>query len=151
TRYSVDGTNNNMQIRANGSSAAGSNTYQVGANQDNYPSAEALSEFKISAVGNNAEFGGTGDVAVTTKSGTNAFHGSLFEYHQNRALDARTYGSPTKQAKVWNTFGGSLSGPIFRDKTFFFFDYEGNRKPGSQLITGSVPTAAMRSGILNGL
>src|SRR5262249_54051857 len=128
------------------------------ANYDNYPSTELLSEFKVSAVGNNAEFASTSDITVTTKTGTNTVHGSLFEYHQNAALDAKTYGSPRKQAKVWNTFGGSLSGPVVipniyngQNKTFFFADYEGNRKPGSQLVTGTVPTAAMRAGNLVGL
>jgi hypothetical protein len=123
-----------------------------------FPSAEMLSEFKVSAINNNAEFATTGDVTVTTKSGGNTFHGSAFEYLQNAALDATTYGSSQKQAKVWNTFGGSLSGPVIiphlyngRDKTFFFVDTELNRHPGSQLIIDNVPTAAMIAGNLNGL
>jgi len=123
-----------------------------------FPSAEMLSEFKVSAINNNAEFATTGDVTVTTKSGANTFHGSAFEYLQNRALDATTYGATEKQAKVWNTFGGSISGPIViphlyngRNKTFFFVDTEENRRPGSQLVIDNVPTAAMIAGNLNGL
>ena len=123
-----------------------------------YPSSEMLSEFKVSAINNNAELASSGDVTVTTKSGGNAVHGSAFEYLQNRALDATTYGSNQKQAKVWNTFGASLSGPIAipklyngHDKTFFFVDYEGNRKPGSTLAINNVPTAAMIAGNLNGV
>lgn len=123
-----------------------------------FPSSEMLGEFKVSAINNNAEFATTGDVTVTTKSGANRIHGSAFEYLQNRALDATTYGSSQKQAKVWNTFGGSLSGPIVipklyngHDKTFFFIDSEENRKPGSQLVIDNVPTAAMIAGNLNGL
>ncbi len=123
-----------------------------------FPSAEMLGEFKVSAINNNAEFATTGDVTVTTKSGGNTFHGSAFEYFQNRALDATQYGATEKGAKVWNTFGGSLSGPIViphlyngRDKTFFFIDTEENRRPGSQLIIDNVPTAAMIAGNLNGL
>ena len=77
---------------------------------------------------------------------------------RTRALDATQYGSTQKQAKVWNTFGGSLSGPIVipnlyngHDKTFFFIDTEENRSPGSQLVIDNVPTAAMIAGNLNGL
>ena len=134
------------------------NVRNNGANQNMYPSSELLGEFRVSSVNNNAEFAEAGDVTVTTKSGTNTFHGSLFEYLQNARLDATTYGAAEKQAKVWNTFGGSLGGPVRipkayngLNKTFFFADYETNRHPGSTLEQYSVPTAAMRSGNLNGL
>ena len=143
--YSLDGVSN-QAIRSNGAFA------------NMYPSSEMLSEFKVSSVNNSAEFGSVGDVLITTKSGANRLHGSAFEYLQNRALDATTYGSLVKQAKVWNTFGGSFSGPVYlpklyngRDKTFFFVDYEGNRRPGSLLQQDTVPTAAMRAGNLNGV
>ena len=143
TDYSVDGTSS---VNVGTNSAA----------RDMYPSSEMLSEFKVSAINNNAEMASSGDVTVTTKSGGNALHGSAFEYLQNRALDATTYGASAKQAKVWNTFGGSLSGPIVipklyngHDKTFFFVDYEANRKPGSTLVVSNVPTAAMRGGDLS--
>ncbi len=125
---------------------------------DMFPSTEMLSEFKVTSVSNNAEFGQMGDVTVITRSGTNKLHGSALWYFQNAALDATTYGSPEKQHKVFNTFGGSLSGPIEiphlyhgQNHTFFFVDYEGNRKPGSSSDQFSVPTAAMRDGDLNGL
>lgn len=131
------------------------NVRNNGANQNMYPSSELLSEFRVSSVNNNAEFAEVGDVTVTTKSGTNDLHGSLFEYFQNAALDATTYGATEKQGKVWNTFGGSIGGPILlpkiyngRNKTFFFLDYEGNQRPGSTLEQYSVPTASMRSGDL---
>ena len=145
TDYSVDGTSA-VNVGVNGPAA------------DMYPSSEMLSEFRVSAINNNAELASSGDVTVTTKSGGNAVHGSAFEYLQNRALDATTYGSSVKQAKVWNTFGASLSGPVVipklydgHNKTFFFVDYEGNRKPGSQLVINNVPTAAMVAGNLNGV
>ena len=145
TDYSVDGTSA-VNVGVNGPAA------------NMYPSSEMLSEFKVSAINNNAELASSADVTVTTKSGGNGIHGSAFEYLQNRALDATTYGSSEKQAKVWNTFGGSLSGPIVipklyngHNRTFFFVDYEGNRKPGSGLVIDSVPTAPMRQGDLNGL
>jgi hypothetical protein len=123
-----------------------------------YPSSEMLGEFRVSGINNNAEFASAGDITVTSKSGTNGVHGSAFEYLQNRDLDATTYGSSVKQAKVWNTFGGSFSGPVVipkiyngHDKTFFFVDYEGNRHPGSVLSINNVPTAAMVGGNLNGV
>ncbi|HSB13017.1 MAG TPA: carboxypeptidase regulatory-like domain-containing protein [Bryobacteraceae bacterium] len=129
-----------------------------GPNPDMYPSTEMLSELKVTSVDNSAEFGQMGDVTVITKAGANYLHGSALWYHQNAALDAKSYGSPEKQAKVGNTFGGSLAGPVFlpklysgRDKTFFFVDYEGNRRPGSFPVQHSVPTADMRSGNLSGV
>jgi hypothetical protein len=94
TDYSVDGTS----------------TVNVGANsvaRNMYPSSEMLSEFKVSAINNNAELAASGDVTVTTKSGGNALHGSAFEYLQNRALDATTYGSTLKQAKCGIRLGGA--------------------------------------------
>jgi Carboxypeptidase regulatory-like domain/TonB dependent receptor len=133
------------------------NVRNNGANQNMYPSSELLAEFRVSSVNNNAEFAQVGDITVTTKSGSNDIHGSLFEYFQNAALDATTYGSDVKQAKVWNTFGGSVGGPVIipgyngKNKTFFFGDYETNRHPGSTLEQFSVPTAAMRAGNLAGL
>ncbi len=121
-------------------------------------SPEALSEFRVSSIGNKAEFGQVNDVTIVTKSGTNIPHGSLLWYHQNAALDAKTYGALTKQAKVFNTFGGTFSGPVVlphfyrgMNRTFFFVDYEGSRKPNTVLQQFSVPTAAMRAGDLNGL
>jgi hypothetical protein len=76
-----------------------------------------------------------GDVTFTTKAGTNTIHGSLFEYLQNNALDARVLNFDVKAPKRFNTFGGSLGRTVRipklhsgKDKTFFFFDYEGNRK-----------------------
>ena len=129
-----------------------------GALGDLYPSSETISEFRVSSAGNKAEFGQLNDVTVTTKSGTNVTHGSLLWYHQNAALDAKTYGAPVKQAKVFNTFGGSFSGPfvlphLYRgvNRTFFFVDYEGSRRPHSVLHQFTVPTAEMRAGNLNGL
>src|SRR5262249_11851064 len=111
------------------------NNRQNGALPNLYPSSEILGEFKVTAFNNNAEFAHVGDVTVTTKGGGNQFHGSLFEYLQNSALDAKVYGFDTKAPKSFNTFGGSFSGPLSipglysgKDRTFFFVDYEGNRR-----------------------
>ena len=146
TGFSVDGIST-ASVRANG------------ALQDAYPSQEGISEMKITAFNNNAEFAQMGDVTFTTKSGTAQFHGSLFEYYQNDVLDSTIYGFSSKAPKTFNTFGGSLGGPVIipkllngKDKkTFFFADYEGNRKTTSAPEFLLVPTPAERAGNLNGL
>ena len=79
------------------------------------------------------EYGRNGGaiVNIVTKSGTNALHGDFFEYFRNDALDARNYFDPTSAPKAAfhnNQFGGSLGGPIIKDRTFFFVDYEGQRE-----------------------
>jgi len=143
--YSVDGVST-------------SNNRQNGALPNLYPSSEILGEFKVTAFNNNAEFAQIGDVTVTTKGGGNQFHGSLFEYHQNSALDTKVYGFDTKAPKKFNTFGGSFSGPISipklykgADRTFFFVDYEGNRRRTSTPLQFLVPTADQRAGDLSSL
>src|SRR6202522_2470016 len=142
--YSVDGIST-------------ANVRQNGALQDAYPSSEGIEELKVTAFNNNAEFAQVGDVTFTTKSGTNQFHGSLFEYLQNDAFDAKPLNFSEKAPKRFNTFGGSLGGPfsipkLFHgsDKTFFFFDYEGNRRSISTTEQYLVPTQAERNGDLNG-
>ncbi len=80
------------------------------ANYNTAPSSEMVAEFRVASVDNNAAFGPMGDVTVVTKSGGNQPHGSLLWYHQNAALDAKTWGSLQKQQKVYNTFGSSLGG-----------------------------------------
>jgi Carboxypeptidase regulatory-like domain len=145
TGFSVDGISTTNVFN----SAAGANPY---------PSSEGIAELKVSAFNNNAEFSQVGDVTFTTKGGTNKFHGSLFEYLQNDALDARVFGFAEKAPKQFNTFGGSIGGPLLiphlyngHDKTFFFFDYEGNRRRTSQAEQYTVPTALERTGNLSEL
>ena len=132
------------------------NVRQNGALQDAYPSQEGIAAVKITAFNNSAEFSQIGDVTFTTKNGTNKLHGSLFEYLQNQALDADPYGFSSKAPKKFNTFGFSLSGPVTvphlyngHDKTFFFADYEGNRRSTATLQQFTVPTAADRMGNLS--
>jgi len=144
-QYSVDGAST-VNIRQNGALA------------NMNPSSEVISELKVSQFNNNAEFAQLGDITITTKSGGEHFHGSLFEYMQNSALDATTYGFTNKPHKAFNTFGGSLGGPlkvpgIASDppRTFFFVDYEGNRRRQVAPLFLNVPTVAMRSGNLNEL
>ena len=144
-QYSVDGAST-VNIRQNGALA------------NMNPSSELISEFKVSQFNNNAEFAQLGDITIATKSGTERFHGSLFEYLQNSMLDATTYGFPSKPHKTFNTFGGSLGGPLQipglmkgTPRTFFFADYEGNRRRLVTPLFLNVPTVAMRAGNLTGL
>jgi Carboxypeptidase regulatory-like domain/TonB dependent receptor len=91
-------------------------------------------------------------VNIVTKSGTNALHGSLIEYFRNAALDARNYFNPSDQPKAAfhnNQFGGSLGGPIVKDKTFFFVNYEGQREKVGVVTLGCVPVGAAPDGSLD--
>lgn len=123
-----------------------------------YPSSEGIAEMKVTAFNNNAEFSQVGDVTFTTKAGANAWHGSLFEYLQNDALNATTYNFAVKVPERFNTFGGSVSGPVVvprlyngHNKTFFFFDYEGNRRRTAQPEEYAVPSLEDRQGNLSDL
>ena len=134
------------------------NVRQNGALQDAYPSQEGISAVRVTSFNNSAEFSQVGDVTFTTKSGTSQYHGSLFEYLQNDAFDADPYGFSGKAPKHFNTFGGSLGGPLSiphlyngKDKTFFFFDYEGNRRSTAAAEQFLVPTQAERNGDLTAL
>ena len=114
------------------------------------PSIDAIQEVNVSTNLYPAEVSRTeGGVAdVITKSGTNTFHGSLFEYLRNGAFDARNYFATMgpKPELRQNQFGGSIGGPIRKDKTFFFGDYEGFRQVWAQnTYTSTVPTAAQDS------
>src|SRR6201996_133950 len=134
------------------------NVRQNGALQDAYPSQEGISAVKVTSFNNSAEFSQVGDVTFTTKGGTNHYHGSLFEYLQNDAFDANPYGFNGKAPKRFNTFGGSLGGPVSiphlfsgHNKTFFFADYEGNRRTTAVAQQFLVPTQEERNGDLRGL
>ena len=120
------------------------------------PSSELISEFKVTQFNNNAEFAQIGDVTISTKSGGDQFHGSLFEYLQNDAFDAEVWNSNDKPHKAFNTFGGSLGGPLklprlAKNKTFFFADFEANRRRFSTPLFLFVPTNAMREGDFSAL
>jgi hypothetical protein len=117
-----------------------------------FPSVDALDEFKMQTSTYSAEFGRSlgGVVNLQIKSGTNNLHGSGFEFHRNDALDANNFfnnraGRPKPDFKQ-NQFGGTIGGPIFRDKTFFFTDYQGHRESQGQTFLSTVPTLAMRRG-----
>ncbi|MCC6291666.1 MAG: TonB-dependent receptor [Bryobacterales bacterium] len=122
-------------------------------NRNMFLSVESISEVRVQGVGNTAEFGQPGDVTVISKGGSNAYHGALFWYHQNKALDARAYGQNVLPAKIGNTFGGTLGGPVVlpkvyngKDKTFFYFTWESLRFPRQGTIQNTVPTSFVRGG-----
>ncbi|HEV8046751.1 MAG TPA: carboxypeptidase-like regulatory domain-containing protein [Terriglobales bacterium] len=110
-----------------------------------FPNLDAVQEFKVLTYNYSAEWGERAGptVLVTTKSGSNQFHGSLFEYFRNTDLDARNYFAPTRNKFNLNQFGGSLGGPIQKDKTFFFIDYQAKMQRLGVPFTGLVPTTAM--------
>jgi hypothetical protein len=116
------------------------------------PSVDAVEEFKVQQSNFSAEFGFTGAtvINVITRSGTNEFHGTLYEFLRNDKLDANDWfanagGSPRAPLRR-NDFGGTLGGPIIKKKTFFFFDYEGLRVRSFASATAGVPTQTMRNG-----
>lgn len=106
------------------------------------PPVEAMQEFNVAISTYSAELGrsGGGVVQMTTRSGTNQFHGSAYEYFRNDALDARTFFSSTVPTLRYNLFGVSLGGPIQKDRTQFFFNYEGRRQTAVTTEILSVPT-----------
>ena len=122
------------------------------------PNSEATEEIKILSNTYSAEYGKSGVAVITTtlKSGTNKFHGSLFEFFRNDKLDANQwFSNATKTGKSelrQNIFGGSVSGPIWKNHTFFFFDYQGFRQiSAGQPTRSTMPTAAMGQGDFSNL
>jgi hypothetical protein len=113
-------------------------------------SVDAMQEFRIQTSSFAPEFGRTpgGQISIVTRSGTNAFHGTLFEYFRNSVLDAKdwfvNFNRLAKPEERQNDFGGVLGGPVRKDKTFFFFSYEGLRlrQPATQQT--AVPDGASR-------
>lgn len=129
----------------------------------NYPSVDAIEEFKVLRGNYNAEYGrgSGGQINVITRSGTSKFHGGLYEFFRNDVLDANDWGnkqqSPVapRTAFRYNDFGGTIGGPVFiphvynpdRNRTFFFFSEEARRVIQSNPVTGTAPNAQERLGI----
>jgi hypothetical protein len=119
-----------------------------------FPIVEAIQEFKVEVNSPSAEFGrfNGGVVNLTTKSGTNDFHGAAFEFIRNEVLNARnlfapaTAANPNKPVFRRNQFGFVFGGPVIKDKTFFFGDYQGTRQLLARVRISTVPTLAQRSG-----
>ena len=148
--FTVDGVSANFGVSTNGvySGASGTGSAQafsaLGATSS-LVSVEALQEFRIETSSFAPEFGKTpgGQVVLTTRSGTNNFHGGLYEYFRNDVMDANDWfanqaGNP-RAPERHNDFGGFLGGPLVRDKTFFFFSYEGARLRLPQTSVAIVP------------
>jgi outer membrane receptor protein involved in Fe transport len=112
---------------------------------DNYPPPDSIGEVNVQTSNFGAQYGnGVATFNVLIKSGTNKFHGSLFEFNQNNDYNARNYFNSGPTASVaplhWNEFGGSVGGPIIKDKLFFFFNYQRNPNVSSGIYTTTVPT-----------
>lgn len=133
--YYLDGGNNMTNLR---------NTGNI------LPNPDAIQEFRVQTNSYNAEYGrfASGVINVLTKSGTNEFHGSLFEYVRNTKFNANDWGSQLERPPFRrNQFGGTIGGPIKSDKTFFFGSYSGLRQTTSTFLSGAiVPTALERVG-----
>jgi hypothetical protein len=110
-------------------------------------STDSIAEFRVNSTLYSAESGSGagGQVNVVSKSGTNSFHGSLFEFFRNDKLDARNPFDTSKQPFRLNQFGGNIGGPLIRNRSFFFANYEGLRQRVSQTLTNDVPSAAFRA------
>ncbi len=111
------------------------------------PSVDSIQEFKVSTNPYSAENGRSPGalVSVVTKSGTNAFHGTLYEFHRNRVFDANNFfnnrAGARKPQNIQNQFGGNIGGPVVRNQAFFFFNYEGTRIRKGVTRLGNVPLA----------
>ncbi len=117
---------------------------------------DAIQEFKVQTSNYSAEFGRSGGAVInaTIKSGTNGFHGTVFEFLRNSAFDARGFFEPPSQPKApfrQNQYGGTLGGPIIKNKTFFFLDYQGTRIGTALTDISTVPTPAEINGDFSGL
>jgi hypothetical protein len=139
---------NGQREAANGFMVNGSNV-EEGKNNGTaiIPNLDSIAEFRIITNNFDAEYGNYsgGQINVVTKSGTNSFHGSGFEFLRNTALDAKNYYSlPTDKTPVFrqNQFGGTFGGPIRKDKTFFFVDYQGTRRTQAPTVNTQMPSVA---------
>ncbi len=118
------------------------------------PNPDVINEFRAMTNAYSAEYGETSGVTMiaTTKSGTNSFHGSAFEFLQNDDLNAGNYFTHSVPVLRFNQFGGTLGGPIKKNKLFFFVDTQLTRQKNPQPITNiTVPTAAFRTGDFSSL
>lgn len=115
----------------------------------NFPNPDAIQEFSVQKTNFSAEYGNAvgAVVNVVTKSGTNEFHGSLFEFVRNAVFNARNFFAARRDSLKRNQFGATLGGPVLKDKAFFFVSYQGTRLRSDPGLTRQfLPTSAMRSG-----
>lgn len=153
--FSVDGVSANFGVVATGNSGnsgtGSAQAFSALGGTSSLVSADALQEFRIETSSFAPEFGRSpgGQVILTTRSGTNGFHGSIFEYFRNDVLDANDWfanqaGKP-RAPERHNDFGGVFGGPIWKNKTFFFLSYEGARLRVPQTQQKQVPSAFART------
>jgi outer membrane receptor protein involved in Fe transport len=117
-----------------------------------FPNLESIGEFKVQVGNYDAQFVSGGAVVnVITRSGGNQIHGSAFEFLRNADLNARQFFDAQKPPFQQNQFGGAIAGPIFKNKTFLFGDYQGLRVHEASTSIATEPTAAMRAGNFNGV
>jgi hypothetical protein len=139
--YLLDGIDNNSDTV----------DFLNGTNYVVLPPVDAVQEFKVETSNFSAEFGRSGAAVLnaTIKSGTNEFHGSAWEFFRNDVLDAADFFENANGIKKGelrqNQFGGTLGGPIVKNKVFFFMDYQGLRRVQGTVLTGTVPTVAERA------
>ena len=145
TSFSIDGVST-TNVRFNGPNA------------DLFPSIEGIAEFKVNTANNNAEFGQPSDLTVTTRGGTSTYHGALYDFYQNSEFNGKDPFTHVKSRLIGNTFGGFFGGPLSiphvlntHDKTFFYFDYEGTRRPRNSVVPEIVPPDDWRTGNLSSL
>lgn len=155
--FSIDGVSANVGITQGSNvylGAAGAGAAQATSNNGGYNnlvSVDALQEYKIQSSTFEPEYGRTpgAQLSIVTKSGTNQLHGVLFEYLRNDVFDSRDYfarlNDLPKPAEKQNDFGGTLGGPILRNKLFFFFSYEGLRLRVPFTRTELVPSTSLRA------
>jgi hypothetical protein len=145
SNISINGGPNSM----NGNTIDGGTNIQAFVGEVNIsPSVDAISEFKVQSSVMSAEFGFTagGVVNIVTKSGTNQYHGTAYEFLRNDAFDARNAFASTRTKLRYNQFGASLGGPVIRNQTFFFGNWEEYRLRRAFPLITSVPTEKMRQG-----
>lgn len=146
--FLLDGLDNNAYGTSN----------QGFSNQAIPPSPDAIREFRVETNNYSAEYGRASGavINVSINSGTNQFHGKVWEYHRNTVLNAigpflaplnAVTGKREKPVLIRNQFGGAFGGPILHDKLFFFIDYEGNRQVQGTYTTATIPTADQRKGV----
>jgi hypothetical protein len=153
--WSVDGVSANVGISPSGSpgngSAGASFGFGVTGGTNSLVSVDAMQEFRIQTSTYAPEFGRTpgGQISIVTRSGSNQFHGTAFDYLRNDLLDANDWFAANERLKKpeerQNDFGGTLSGPALKDRTFFFFSYEGLRLRLPQVENTTVPSLNARS------
>jgi hypothetical protein len=140
--YRMDGVSLNDKYNAAPGSQGGGGNLGV----------DTIQEYSVITDNQSAEYGRTsaGVINAITRSGSNSFHGSAFEFLRNSALDSRNFFDPVAGPPPFrrNQFGGSIGGPIQKDKTFFFFAYEGLRQSLATTVTDFVPSADAHNGVL---